>query len=157
MTEIRYKFNTTRLINLWFIPTLLTTLFFALFYLKFDRLQYLSYKDIIVWGLIFICFAGVFIFLFINHLQLARQTELIIQGKTFKIIQGVHSYSGDLSTIKEIIQYSTGRLPWSSIIKWKIKTGDREFVISSLTISKLNFERHFNNKIKDKTSFMPIL
>jgi hypothetical protein len=62
-----------------------------------------------------------------------------------------------LSDIREVFEYSTRRLPWSSIAKWVIKNNDREFEVSSLTISKLDFERYFWNKTKDKVSLFPRL
>ena len=34
---------------------------------------------------------------------------------------------------------------------------DKEIVVSSLTISQFNFERHFHNKIKHKVSLFPTL
>lgn len=139
------------------MPLLLSGLILLFLYSKFDSFKDLSGEDILVWTLFFIFSVGIFVFLFFNHLSLARQTELVITTKTLKIIQRGQAYSCDMKDIKEVIEYSTGRLPWSSIIKWIIKAGDREFVISSLTISKLNFERHFWNKTKDKTSLFPTL
>ena len=155
VTENRYKYDTARFINLWLLPVLLTVLIFVVLYSKFNSLRDLSVSDILFWIFFLLFSVGIFIFLYFNHLPLARQTELIISSKTFEIIQRSQSYSCDLGDIKEVIEYSTGRLPWSSIAKWIIKTNDREFVISSLTISKLNFERHFWNKTKDKTSLLP--
>ena len=132
-----------------------TVIISAFLYSKFDGLRDLSGKDILVWTSFFIFAVGIFIILFFNHLALARQTELKISTRSFEIIQGNQSYSCDLTDIKEIIEYSTGRLPWSSIAKWVMKAGDREFVISSLTISKSNFDRHFWNKKNEKVSLFP--
>lgn len=157
MTENRYKFDNIRIINLWLLPVLLTVLIFVFLSLKFDGIRDFSGTDILVWTLFFIFSVGIFVYLFLNHLSLATQTELVISTRIFKIIQRNQSYSCDLHEIKEVIQYSTAHLPWSSIIKWTLKTNDREFVISSLTISKLNFDRHFWNKTEDKTSLFPIL
>jgi hypothetical protein len=139
------------------VPGILCALMFVLIYSKIGSGQEFSAKDIFGWVFFFIFSAGIFIFLFVNHLPLARQTELILSNKTLKIVQQGQSYSCNLSDIKEVFEYSTGRLPWSSIAKWIIKTDDREFVVSSLTISKLNFERYFWNKTKDKTSLFPML
>lgn len=157
MTESRYKFDNIRIIKLWLLPVLFTVLIFVFLSLKFDSINDFSGMDILVWTLFSIFSMGIFIYLFLNHLSLARQTELVISTRTFKIIQGKQSYSYDLHEITEVIQYSTAHLPWSSIIKWTLKTNDREFVISSLTISKLNFERYFWNKTEDKTSLFPRL
>lgn len=153
----RYRFDTARCINLWLVPGLLCVLMFGFLFSRIDSWGDVSARDMLGWVLFFTFSTGIFIFLFFNHLPLARQTELIISDETFKIVQGEQSYSCDLSDIKEVFEYSTGRLPWSSIAKWIIKTGDREFKVSSLTISKLNLERHFWNKTKDKTSLFPML
>ena len=113
--------------------------------------------DILFWTLYFIFFAGVYVFLFFDHLSLARETELIIGKHTFQIIQGSQSYSCNMDAVNEVIEFSAGRLPWGPIVKWKVKTRDKEFVISSLTISRSNFERHFWNKTTEINSLFPRL
>ena len=157
MTRNRYKFDNARLINLWLLPVLFTILIIVILYSKFDSLRDISVIDSLVWAFFFMFSVGIFIFLYFNHLPLARQTELIVSSKTFEIIQGSESYSCSLGDITQVTEYSTARLPWSSIAKWKVKANDREFVISSLTISKLNFERYFFNKTNQKTSLFPKL
>ncbi len=110
-----------------------------------------------VWVLFFTFFVGIFGLLFFNHLPIAKQTELVLSRKIFRINQGGKQYSYDMNEIDEVIEYSTGRLPWSSIIKWKLKVDNIEFVVSSLTISKINFDRHFWNITKEKLSLFPML
>lgn len=157
MTEKRYKFNTTRLISLWLLPTFFTFLILFLFYSKVDGIKNLTLTGIIAWTLFFIFAVGLFVFLFFNHLPVARQTQLIIVDKTLQIIQGDRSYSANFSDIEEIVEYSSKKLPWGFVMKWKIKIADKEIVVSSLTISQFNFERHFHNKIKHKVSLLPTL
>ena len=136
MKESRYKFDAVRLISLWLLPLLL--MFFIVVFLlsSFDSFRDLSWADILWWSFFFMFSVGVFTFLFFNHLPLAMQTELIIGTKTFNIIQRDKSHSCDLSEIEEVIEYSSGRLPWSSIVKWVIIVDNKEFIISSLTISR---------------------
>ncbi len=157
MTEERYIFNASRVITLWLLPTFFTFLTLFLIYSKFDSIREFTLKDFIAWTFFFIFSVGIFIYLFLNHLPYARQTQLIIINKTFKIIQSDNSYSANFSDIEEIVNYSANRLPWGYIMKWKIRTADTEVIISSLTISQFNFERHFYNKIKDKTCFLPTI
>ena len=145
------------MINLWLLPVLLTILMIIFIISKVDSLGDLTWVEILGWVCFFIFSAGMFLFLFFNHLPIAKQTELIITNKNFEIIQQGQTYSGELNDITEVVEYSTGRLPWSSIAKWIVKTGDREIVISSLTISKSNFKRYFWNKTIDKTSLLPTL
>lgn len=139
------------------MPTLFTLLILILIYSKVDSIRELTVADIIAWTLFFTFAVGLFVFLFFNHLSLARQTELCVVGKTFQIIQGGKSYSASFDDIQEIIEYSSKKLPWGFIMKWKIKSKYNEIIVSSLTISQLNFERHFHNKIKHKVSFLPTI
>lgn len=113
--------------------------------------------EAIAWTLFFIFAVGLFVFLFFNHLPIARQTELSVKGKTFQIIQNKHCYSANFDDIKEIVEYSSKKLPWGFIMKWKIKVANNEIVVSSLTISQFNFKRHFHNKIKHKVSLLPTI
>ena len=126
-------------------------------YLKFNNFGALKLIDIIAWTLYFIFTVGIFAFLFFNHLPLARKSELVIIGKTFQIIQGDNFYLVNFSDIENIVEYSANRLPWGYIMKWKIKTNNTEILISSLTISQLNFERHFYTKIKHETKLLPTI
>lgn len=142
---------------MWLLPIFFTLLILFLIYSKVDSIINLTPTEIIAWTLFFIFAVGLFVFLFFNHLQFARQTELTVNGKTFKIIQGDHSYSANFDDIEEIIEYSSKKLPWGFIMKWKIKVADNEIVVSSLTISQFNFESHFHNKIKHKVSLLPIV
>jgi hypothetical protein len=157
VTEERYIFNASRLITLWLLPIFFTFLILFLIYLKFDSTNELTLTDIIAWTLFSTFAVGFFVFLFFNHLPFAKQTELIVVDKNFKIIQGDNSYLTNYGEIKEIVEYSSNKLPWSLIMKWKIKLSEREIIISSLTISKFNFERHFYGKIKHETSLLPTI
>ncbi len=157
MTEYKYIFNANRLITLWILPTLFTFLTLFLIYSKYESIREFTLKDFIAWTFFFIFFVGLFIYLFINHLPYARQTQLIIINKTFKIIQSDNSYTANFSDIEEIVNYSANKLPWGYIMKWRLKTADKEVIISSLTISQFNFERHFYNRIKHETSLLPTI
>jgi hypothetical protein len=155
LTATKYKFGKERVLSIWLLPVIITLITIFSFYTKIESQRNISVTDLLAW-IIFSLFAvGIFIILFFNHLRLARHTELEITQKSFAIIQYSKSYSFELSEITEIIEYSTGRLPWSSIAKWSLKVGEREFIISSLTISKPNFDRHFYNKKKQIDSFFP--
>ncbi len=155
--EERYIFNASRLITLWLLPIFFTFLILFFIYLKFDSINELTLTDIIAWTLFSIFAIGFFVFLFFNHLSSAKQTELIVFDKTFKIIQGDYSNLISFDEIKEIVEYSSNKLPWSLIMKWKIKLSEREIIISSLTISQFNFQRHFYDKIKHETSLLPTI
>jgi fumarate reductase subunit C len=160
VTTTKYRFNTLRLITLWFLPLFFTALIMVLLYLKVGKSSGLKFLDFIIWALLFVFTVGLFLYLFLNHLPFARHTELAItrQGSIvneIKITLGDIIYTTDYADIKEVIEYSTAKLPWSSIIKWEIITKDNQIIISSLTISKYNFERIFWNKIKEKTHLFP--
>lgn len=117
----------------------------------------MSWVDIIVWALLWFGFVGIFVFLFFNHLPHARRTEVVMTRSTFQIIQNGEEYSCGRDEITEVIERSTYRIPWSHVIKWTIKTKDREFVISSLIISRLTFESYFWNKTRHVTAFFTLV
>ena len=132
----------------------------VLLYLKIGNTFQLQFIDIVVGVLIFVYSVGLFIYLFFNHLPLAKQTELAIsrQGafvNQIKITQGGNIFSTNYNDIKEVIEYSSVKLPWSSIVKWVIITKDNQIMISSLTISQNNFERNFWDKINQKPHLLP--
>jgi hypothetical protein len=132
-------------------------LFLFLFFSKYENISEAKPVDIIGLTLLILFSVGTFVFLFFNHLPLARQTELIIEGKQLTIIREGKIESIHFSEITRIKEYSTAKLPWSSIKKWSISTNGKEYIISSLTISQLNFERHFHDKTETKVSFFPTL
>jgi hypothetical protein len=121
-----------------------------MYFSRFRNIQEVKLKDIFGFSLLFLVTVGTFIFLFVNHLPFARQTELIIKGKQLNIIGKGKADSIPFSEITSIKEYATSKTPWSSIKKWKIEAGGKEYVISSLTISPLNFDRQFLIKLKQK-------
>ena len=58
-----------------------------LFFSKFEKINEAQPMDIIGFSLLTLFSVGTFIFLFFNHLPLARQTELIIEGKQLTIVR----------------------------------------------------------------------
>jgi hypothetical protein len=132
----------------------------VMLYFKVGKSSHLKLMDFIFWAFLFVFTVGLFLYLFFNHLPFARYTELAItqQGSVVNQITITHGsvrYTTDYVDIKEVIEYSTAKLPWSSIIKWEIITKDYQIFISSLTISQYNFERIFWDKIKQKTHLLP--
>jgi len=79
---------------------------------------------------------------------------MTIVDKSVSITQGDETNSFNLSDIDEIIEYSAKKLPWGFLVKWQIKTADKTILVSSLTISQNNFERHFWNKIRHKYTLL---
>lgn len=100
---------------------------------------------------------GIFSLLFFNHLQYAQNIKVTIDGDQIKIQQLDQTVSFSLSDIRSITEYSVSKLPWSQVFYWKLETSEKEFIVSSLTISRLSFERYFYNKTDHVTSFFPIL
>ena len=126
-----------------------------LFFSKFEKINEAQPMDIIGFSLLTLFSVGTFIFLFFNHLPLARQTELIIEGKQLTIVREGEEEHIHFSEITGIKEYSTAKLPWSSIKKWHISANGKEYVVSSLIISQLNFERHFHDKTETKAPLFP--
>jgi hypothetical protein len=111
--------------------------------------------DYFVWLFLFLFFAGVYVFLFINHFSLARNTEVFITYRDFEIVQNGKKIQGSFNDIQHIMEYNARRLPWMSIIKWEITVGSQKIILSSLTISKSSFDRYFYNKIDEQFAFFP--
>lgn len=154
----RYKFNISRCVSIALVPFLFTILICIVIYQDASHNRPPSLKDILIWSGFFLCGVGFFVFLFVNHLPIALKTDIAITGTINKIVeikQGTQHYYVDFSDIEKIIEYSTSRFPWSSIVLWKLSFQSKEITISSLTVSRLNFERHFHNKIIQKTKFFP--
>jgi hypothetical protein len=152
---IRYRITPYRLLVLWSLPIFFLTFILLVFFSKFDTIYEARRIDIIAFTLLILFSVGTFVFLFFNHLPLARQTELVIQGKLLTIIRGGKVERINYSEITSIKEYSAKRLPWGFIMKWSLKTNEKEYIISSLTISQLNFERHVNDKTETKVLLFP--
>lgn len=159
--ETKYKLDGMRLLNLWILPILFLIFVFAAFHFKYGSIFRLQLTSVIALIFFIIITTGVFIFLFLNHLPLAKQTELTIIGsaivKEIQIVQGTVAYTIPFGEIEEVIEYSTAGLPWSAIVKWKIIAKGNQIIISSLCISRRNFERYFFNRITSKPDLFPAL
>jgi hypothetical protein len=156
-TENRYHFNLFRFLSLWSLPIFFLAMFTFLFFSKYEKLNEAKPVHLLALSLFMLFCLGPFAFLFFNHLTLARHTTIVIKDKMLCIqIYGEEELI-DFLEIKNITEHSTAKLPWSSIRKWTISANEKEYVISSLTISKLNFERHFYDKIETKVSLLPMV
>jgi hypothetical protein len=156
-TENRYHFNLSRFLSLWSLPIILLAMLTFLFFSKYEKLNEAKSVQLLALSLFMLFCVGPFAFLFFNHLPLARRTMLIIKDKILYILIDGQQEKIEFLEIKNITEYSTAKLPWSSIRKWIISANEKEYVISSLTISNLNFERHFYDKIETKVSFLPMV
>lgn len=148
-----YLASTSRLFSLWIGP-LAIQLVFVFIYTSSSKAMATTSVAIFLW---LIATIGSFSFLFFNHLQYAQKIKIIIDGKRMEFQQGDQTFSFLFSEIQTVTEYSISKLPWSGVFYWKIKTSEKEFVVSNLTISRLNFERYFHNKTEHVTSFFPIL
>ena len=155
VTENRYRLTPYRLLVLWSLPIFFLAFFLFLFFSKFGTIYEAKFIDILAFTLLILFSVGTFVFLFFNHLPLARQTELIIQGKLLTIVRDGKVERIDFSEITSIKEYTAKKLPWGFIMKWSLKTNEKEYIISSLTISQLDFERYFHDKTETKVSLFP--
>ena len=160
MTENKYRINPFRLLSTFLYPVI--CLIFVLFILfipisKYESSQKLSYEIItITCILLFNCFVP-FNILFVNHFLYAKKTELFLSNSIIEITQAGQTIIYDLKDIQKVNEYSTENLPWSSIVKWEIITSKGAYIISSLTISRLDFGRYLYNKIDYKSKVFPML
>lgn len=145
-----------RLLSLWILP-LIVLAFASWLFIDFTSSLRNSFRY--VWLFLFFfpsfCF---FAFLFFNHLKHANQTRLtIFIDKEMIIEQYGRRQQLSFSEIQEITERSISKFLWSGVFYWKIKTVDQVFIISSLTISRANFERYFYNRTDQQTDFFPVL
>lgn len=155
MATTEYKFTSNRLIALWFFPAFFLVLIGVLIYSKVSVGKELPVFNMVALSIFFIAAVGPFIFLFFNHLTLAKKTVMTIADKNIHITQGDVDFSVSMDEIKTVTEYSSKNTPWSFIMKWKIQTATREVTVSSLTISKYNFHNHFGNKIVHEPTVLP--
>lgn len=155
MATTEYKFNSSRLIALWFFPAFFLVLIAVLIYSKVSVGKELPLFNMIALGIFFIAAVGPFAFLFFNHLSLAKKTVLTIDNNNIQVAQADQLFSASLDEIKTITEYSSKNTPWSFIIKWHIQTATQEVTVSSLTISKYNFHNYFSRKIVHEPTVLP--
>lgn len=157
MPEKEYRYTTKRVISLWSVPGWLTAFMVFLILSGHDTIASVKWPEKIAWLLFFIFAVGPFSFLFFNHLRLAKDTRLIFRDNTLQVEQAGETYTVHFSDMEEIVEYSAWKLPWSSIMKWQIKTPGRRIVISSLTISEPAMDHFFWNKMKHKITLLPVI
>ena len=146
MTENKYRLSTTRLLNIFLVPTITILIIVLIPILKYGSVSKISYEAITIMVILLFVSILPFAFLFFNHLHLAISTELFFSNNSFTIKQEGHSETYKLSDGLKVTEYSTRRFPWSAIVKWEIYTSKKTYKISSLSISRLSFERYFYNK-----------
>ncbi len=161
-TEFKYTLNFTRLISLISFQILFLAFVGLLVFEKINSNVEIDISMIIAFIFLILWIFGVFIVLFVNHFKLGRNTVIkVLAGKfpikTITIHQNSSIYVFQLTEIKEIVEYSTHRHPWSGIKKWLIITDKNEIWISSLTISSFKFELYFNDKIQVKHTLIPLV
>ena len=138
-------------------PLIWVTIILLFTIIKYQASQELSYDTITLTSIFLFVSIVPFTILFVDHISLAMKTKLALTNKLIIITQGGEVNTHDLKDIKKVIEYSTQRFPWSSIVKWEIATDEKTYKISSLTISKLDFGRYFFNKIDYKIKVFPFL
>jgi len=151
----QYKFTSSRLIALWFYPAFFLVLIAVVIYSKMSGGKALPIFNMVALAIFFVAAVGPFVFLFFNHLALAKKTVITIADKNIQVTQADTNFSASFDEIKTITEYSSKSTPWSFIIKWEIQTVTQQVTISSLTISKYNFQNYFSNKIVQEATVLP--
>ena len=152
-----YCATSSRLFGLWVWPLLIQSVFFFTYASSLEKIIITAIANWVILSLWLTMTIGVFSLLFLNHIRYAKGARITINGKQIILEQLSQSLPVSFSEIQSVTEYSVGKMPWSGVFFWKIKTSEKEFVISSLTISRNNFERYFYNKTVHVTSFFPVL
>ena len=158
-----FKFNGYRILSLWIVPLIFLALMIIIFQVDHKSLQNMKSIELIAWSLFLVFSVGIFSLLFFNHLSFASKTELIFENESIEIIQKSRAYKVNLADIQKIVEYSidnkftSGKLPWGSLMKWKIVTPTDEVYVSSLTISKYDFKKYIKKEFTYSFKYLPLI
>jgi hypothetical protein len=153
-----YKFDTERVVSVWLLPFLFGCfILIALIWKIFDYEVPITLVDVIIFCCLLFFTTGTSIILFFNHLPYANDVKLIVSDNEIEIITNEKSVTINLKDVEAIYEYGDRRVPWMAIRKWTFITSNDKFVISSLTISWLDFHRHFWNRIINKGFGFPLM
>jgi len=163
MPEKTYRSSFARIVTLWLTPVLLTliVLFFAFeSYPRFDA------SGVIRLTCFAIMLAGIllpFTGLFFNHLSFVQNTSLKFFDENLELSRNDKKITIRLAEIYEVVEFSTntkyssGKLPWSQLVKWKVKTLEHEFFISSLIISDTDLKKRIGIDLTYQLSYFPVI
>lgn len=158
-----YRLTKRRLFVFWIAPVILTALIYFIAYSDYKTAVGFPIGKVIGYSLVFAFSVVTFIVIFFNHYSTALQTVLYFEEGTIQIQQFDKKYQFRLDEILEVTEYSVhnkyteGRLPWSDVYKWRLKTADIEIDIPSLIISRKNLKKHINNNITYKFTYFPLI
>ena len=163
MTEKVFKIKTIRLFEEWIAPIVLLIIISFFVYEVYHQKDEDYVFKIVAFFIIAIIFLGPFFFLFFNHLSKSLKTELKVNSEFIELTQKGKSCIIDLTDIETITVYSIngkygpGKLPWSDIFKWKVKSYNSEIIFSSLLISESNFKKLLKKELIYKFDYMPTM
>ncbi len=153
-----YKFDTKRVVGLWLLPFFFNCFILLIFYTKLnDYEKPITFLDALAYFLFFFFSSGIFIFLFFNYMPTEKSKILTITNNELVLQDQSTVVSIKLDEIETIYEFSAGRLPWGHLRKWEIITSKEKLILSSITISWLDFHRHFGNKIESHFSFLKLI
>ena len=153
-----YKFDTERVVGLWLLPFFFFCCSVLIFYYKLsDYEKPITIIDVFTQVLFFVFSSGIFIFLFFNYLPSEKNKILTISNNELFLEDSSRVFSVKLDEIEKINEFNANRLPWGHLRKWEIITSKEKLILSSITISWLDFHRHFGNKIESHVSFFKLI
>jgi hypothetical protein len=87
-------------------------------------------------------------------------TKLIFSDSSVSFYGENISRTIDYSEVIAIVEYSSnrygyGKMAWSDIVKWQVRTENEEFLISSLIISKTNLKKYMKREFGFKATYFP--
>jgi len=163
MASKSFKFNFHRIVSLWSLPVFFIGFIGLVFIADNKSLHNLESKELFAWTLFFVFSVGIFGLLFFNHLPLALRTELFFDRDVLELRQNDQSFKISLQKVVEVQEFSTNlkagwsKLPWSSVVLWKIITPTGNYFVSSLTISKDDFNKYVPKDFHYRMRLFPIM
>ncbi|RYF91898.1 MAG: hypothetical protein EOO03_00215 [Chitinophagaceae bacterium] len=133
-----------------------------LVYTDYEKKKQVDVGKLIFYLAILLVLVGPFVWLFFNHLYKMKSVQLHLSDQNIILFTGEKSITIENDEIVEIMEFSinrygTAKLFWADIVKWKVKSGDQEFFISSLLISKKVLKKFINKDWKFKMEYFPSL
>jgi hypothetical protein len=107
--------------------------------------------------LIFSFMAFRLLFLYRNHLPLARNTVLEIGGKKMKISQFGREWQMGIEKVIKVYEYKTRGDNMTDFYYWRVVTEEKDFIISSLTIPAMDFSHYFGSKMERRYLLFPLI
>lgn len=162
MSQKTYKLNLLRVLEFWAAPILIIAFITFLIYVYYEKDPQFEVGKLVAYLLLTLIFIGPFVWLFFNHLKNMEVTQLQFSDTGVCLCKNGNIVTISYEDILDVTEYSmnkygNAKLPWSVIFKFRLKTENQEFIISSLIISKTNLKKFIKKDLLFEATYFPSL